>query len=46
MYAPTVGSQQAAGFLQFILRRPRHIAPLSQYMTDVANNTLPRLCVH
>ncbi|MGA8834086.1 MAG: alkaline phosphatase family protein [Candidatus Sulfotelmatobacter sp.] len=40
--APTVGSQQAVGdSSNSFCVDPSHIAPLSQYMTDVANNTLP-----
>jgi phospholipase C len=40
--APTVGSQQAVGdSSNAFCIDPTHIAPLSQYMTDVANNTLP-----
>jgi phospholipase C len=40
--APTVGSQQAVGdSSNSFCVDPGHIAPLSQYMTDVANNTLP-----
>ena len=40
--APTVGSNQAVGDASnaFCIDTS-HIAPLSQYMTDVANNTLP-----
>jgi phospholipase C len=40
--SPTVGSQQAVGDASnsFCID-PNHIAPLSQYMTDVANNSLP-----
>jgi phospholipase C len=40
--APTVGSQQAVGDASnaFCID-PTHIAPLAQYMTDVANNSLP-----
>lgn len=40
--APTVGSKQAVGDLSnaFCID-PTHIAPLSQFFTDVANGTLP-----
>lgn len=40
--APTVGSQQAVGDASnsFCIDT-NHIAPLTQYFTDVANNTLP-----
>ena len=40
--APTVGSQQAVGdSTNAFCVDPTHIAPLAQYMSDVANNTLP-----
>jgi len=40
--APTVGSQQAVGdATNAFCIDVNHIAPLSQYLTDVANNTLP-----
>jgi phospholipase C len=40
--APTVGSQQAVGdSTNAFCIDPNHIAPIAQYMTDVANNTLP-----
>jgi phospholipase C len=40
--APTVGSQQAVGdATNAFCVDPTHIAPIAQYMTDVANNTLP-----
>jgi phospholipase C len=40
--APTVGSQQAVGdSTNAFCIDPTHIAPLAQYMTDVANDTLP-----
>ena len=39
---PTVGSQQAVGdATNSFCVDPNHIAPLAQYMTDVANGTLP-----
>jgi phospholipase C len=40
--APTIGSQQAVGDASnsFCID-PKHIAPLSQLFTDIANNTLP-----
>jgi phospholipase C len=40
--APTVGSQQAVGDASnaFCID-PKHIAPLDQYLSDVAHNTLP-----
>jgi len=40
--APTVGSQKAVGDASnAFCVDPTHIAPLSQYLSDVANNTLP-----
>jgi len=40
--APTVGSQQAVGdSSNTFCIDPAHIAPIGQYFTDVANNTLP-----
>ena len=40
--APTVGSQQAVGdATNAFCIDANHIAPLSQYLADVANNTLP-----
>lgn len=40
--APTIGSQQAVGDpSNAFCIDPTHIAPLTQYSTDVANNTLP-----
>ena len=40
--APTVGSQQAVGdSTNAFCVDPNHIAPIAQYLTDVANNTLP-----
>jgi phospholipase C len=40
--APTVGSKQAVGDAsKSFCVDPTHIAPLSQYLKDVANNTLP-----
>ncbi len=40
--APTVGSQQAVGDpSNAFCINPTHIAPLSQFFTDAANNTLP-----
>jgi phospholipase C len=40
--APTIGSQQAVGdSTNAFCVDPNHIAPLAQYMSDVANNTLP-----
>ncbi len=40
--APTIGSQQAVGDASnaFCID-PNHIAPIAQYLSDVANNTLP-----
>ena len=40
--APTVGSQQAVGDASnAFCVDPNHIAPIAQYMKDVANNALP-----
>jgi phospholipase C len=40
--SPTIGSQQAVGdSSNAFCIDPTHIAPIAQYMTDVANNTLP-----
>ncbi len=40
--APTVGSQQAVGdTTNAFCVDPAHIAPIAQYLTDVANNALP-----
>jgi len=40
--APTEGSLQAVGDpTNAFCIDPKHIAPITQYMTDVANNTLP-----
>ncbi|HEY6768822.1 MAG TPA: alkaline phosphatase family protein [Candidatus Sulfotelmatobacter sp.] len=40
--SPTVGSKQAVGDpSNAFCIDPHHIAPIAQYLTDVANNTLP-----
>jgi phospholipase C len=40
--APTIGSQQAVGdATNAFCVDPNHIAPIAQYLTDVANNALP-----